>query len=245
MANYNNYSISRGKGKLYLKSAEPKEGYEEVTYGENQKTYHKYVDRIDGVLKYFDTKEAQTKDGKKLQFLEVTFVNGDDYNKVSVPLKNSKGNFTDEVKTLVSALNSSDVGKNMTLTVKKSAWESNGKSGENLNVYLNYVDIKNEEGKGLSTGFIPFAEIPRAVKEEDEDLGTTYDWRPVNKFFAQKIKEIKAKFGETESAPQTPPPAPTKAKEEKVKTALPNQTPQQAFDTTKSFAPDVNDDLPF
>ena len=28
MPNYNNYSISNGKGKLYLKSSEPKEGYE-------------------------------------------------------------------------------------------------------------------------------------------------------------------------------------------------------------------------
>ena len=35
MPNYNNYSISNGKGKLYLKSPEPKEGYEKVTYGTN------------------------------------------------------------------------------------------------------------------------------------------------------------------------------------------------------------------
>lgn len=197
MANYNNYSVSRGKGKLYLKSATPQEGYEEVTYGEGQKTYHKYFDRVEGVLKYFDTKEAQTKDGKKLQFLEVTFINGDDNNKISVPLKNSKGNYTDEVKSLVSALNGAEVGQNMTLTVKKSTWESNGKTGDNLNVYLNYTDRKNEDGKGLSTGFIAFNDIPKAVKEEDEDLGTTYDWKPVNKFWAQKIKEVKAKFETT------------------------------------------------
>ena len=199
MANYNNYSVSRGKGKLYLKSATPQEGYEEVTYGEGQKTYHKYFDRVEGVLKYFDTKEAQTKDGKKLQFLEVTFINGDDNNKISVPLKNSKGNYTDEVKSLVSALNGAEVGENMALTVKKSTWESNGKTGDNLNVYLNYKDRKNEDGKGLSTGFIAFNDIPKAVKEEDEDLGTTYDWKPVNKFWAQKIKEVKAKFENTTS----------------------------------------------
>lgn len=194
MTNYNNYSISRGKGKFYLKSATPQEGYEEVTFGEGQKTYHKYFDRVQGVLKYFDTKEAQTKDGKKLNFLEVTFIDGDNSNKVSVPLKNSKSNYTDEVKALVSALNGADVGEEMQMTVKKSAWEANGKSGENLNVYLNYVNRKNDDGKGLSTGFIAFGDIPKPEKEEDEDLGVSYNWKPVNKFYAQKIKEIKAKF---------------------------------------------------
>ncbi len=229
MANYMNYSISRGKGKFYLKSAEQKEGYEKVTYGtENKVTYHKYFDRVEGVLKYFDTKEAQTSDGKKLQFLEVTFINGEDNNKVSVPLKNSKGNYTDEVKAIVSALNSADIGQNMTMTVKKSTWESNGKSGENLNVYLNYVDRKNDEGKGLSTGFIAFNDIPKALREEDEDLGVTYDWKPVNKFWAQKIKEIKEKFGTTATSPA--------AKEEPKPVT---KTAKEAFDSPSM------DSLPF
>lgn len=204
--NYNNYSISRGKGKFYLKSAEPKEGYEKITYGtDNKVTYHKYFDRVQGVLKYFDQKEATTKDGKRLQFLEVTFIDGEDSNKVSVPLKNSKSNFTDEVKSIVSALDKADVGEEMTMTVKTSSWEKDGKSGENLNVYLNYVNRKNDDGKGLSTGFINHNDIPKAIKEEDEDLGVTYDWKPVNKFYAQKIKEIKAKFdGNTTSQTEVP-----------------------------------------
>lgn len=227
MANYNNYSVSRGKGKLYLKSATPQEGYEEVTYGEGQKTYHKYFDRVEGVLKYFDTKEAQTKDGKKLQFLEVTFINGEDNNKISVPLKNSKGNYTDEVKSLVSALNGAEIGENMTMAVKKSTWEANGKTGDNLNVYLNYVDRKNEDGKGLSTGFIAFNDIPKATKEEDEDLGITYDWKPVNKFWAQKIKEVKAKF------------------DNKTTPTVPTATPEQAFEPSTSFPETQHNDLPF
>lgn len=218
MANYNNYSISRGKGKFYLKSATPQEGYEEVTYGEGQKTYHKYSNRIEGVLKYFDTKEALTKEGKKLQFLEVTFINGDDNNKVSVPLKNSKSNYTDEVKAIVSALNGAEVGHNMTVTLKNTKWEKDNKTGENLNFYMNYVDRKNDEGKGLSTGFINFNDIPKAIKEEDEDLGITWDWKPVNKFYAQKIKEIKEKFENTTSAttPPTTTPAPKQQEEQSV-----------------------------
>lgn len=229
MANYNNYSISRAKGKFYLKSAEPQEGYEKITYGtEGKVTYHKYFDRIQGVLKYFDQKDVQTKDGKKLQFLEVTLVDGDNYNKVSVPLKNSKGNFTDEVKAIVSALNGADVGEEMTMSVKTTPWEKDGKSGENLNVYLNYVNRKNEQGYGLSTGFIPFSEIPQPEKDEDEDLGITWDWKPVNKFWAQKIKEVKSKFENSSST--------SEPKEE---------TNKQQETTTKPEPTEEYDDLPF
>jgi hypothetical protein len=132
----------------------------------------------------------------------LTFIEGDNNNKVSVPLKNSKGNFTDEVKAIVSALNNADFGHNMTATLKTSTWEKNGKTGDNFNFYLNYIDRKNDEGKGLSTGFISFVDVPKAIKEEDEDLGTTWDWKPVNKFYAQKIKEIKERFDNSAPAPQ-------------------------------------------
>lgn len=220
--NYNNYSISSGKGQLYLKSAEPKEGYEKVTYGtDNKVTYHKYFKSITGTLKYFDVKEV-TYQGKTLSFLEVSFIDGDESNKVSVPLKNSKGNYTDDVKALVSALNSAEVGQQYTLSVAKTTTTGkNGKEYNNLNIYINYVNRLGENGKGLSTGFISFNDIPKPDKDEDEDLGTTYDWKPVNKFYAQKIKEIKAKFeaGATTTSTSaatspTQPPATTVYKED-------------------------------
>lgn len=222
MANYNNYSISHSKGKLYLKSADEKEGYEKVTYGtENKTTYHKYFDSTKGILRYFDVKEVEHQ-GKKLSFLELTLIDGEDNNKISVPLKNSKGNYTDEVKALVSALNSADIGEEVTLTPRKTTNTSGGREFTNLNIYMNYVNRKNEEGKGLSTGFISFNDVPKPEKEEDEDLGTSWNWKPVNKFYAQKIKEIQAKF---QNAPATqnseigvPPPKP-KAQEEVVHTA--------------------------
>lgn len=230
MANYHNYSISHSKGKLYLKSAEQKDGYEKVVYGtENKTTFHKYTDSIKGVLKYFDVKEVEFQ-GKKLSFLEVTLVDGEDNNKVSAPLKNTKGNYTDEVKALVSALNSADVGEEVTLTVKKTTSESKGKTYDNLNVYLNYVNRKNEDGKGLSTGFISFNDIPKPEKEEDEDLGISWNWKPVNKFYAQKVKEIKERF-ENGSTTQT---------------QCATKTEEKPVDTTKSFVPDnTADNLPF
>ena len=218
---YKNYSVSLGKGKLYQKSAEPKEGYEKVTYGtDNKITYHKYENSIQGQLKYFDTKEVEYQ-GKKLSFLEVSLIDGDISNKVSVPLKNSKGNFTDEVKALVSALNSAEVGEEVTLSVVKKTNTSNGKEYTNLNFYINYVNRLGENGKGLSTGFIPFSEIPRPEKEEDEDLGVSWNFKPVNKYYAQKIKEVQAKFqGEGSEQPKQEAPK-TKNKKEETHDSLP------------------------
>ncbi len=236
MTTYNNYSISNGKGKLYLKSAEPKEGYEKVTYGtDNKTTFHKYENSIKGVLKYFDTKEVEYQ-GKKLAFLEVSLIDGDVSNKVSVPLKNSKLNYTDEVKAMVSALNSAEIGEEVTLsTVKSTTTAKNGKEYTNLNIYINYVNRLGENGKGLSTGFISFDEIPKPEKEEDEDLGTTWNWKPVNKYYAQKIKELQAKFQSTSTTPQETPNA------QAPKTA----TPSEAFEPVGKLKEEEFNDLPF
>lgn len=235
---YNNYSISLGKGKLYLKSSEPKEGYEKVTYGtDNKVTYHAYKDSIKGVLKYFDTKEVDYQ-GKKLSFLEVTLIDGEVSNKVSVPLKNSKSNFTDEVKALVSALNSAEIGEEVTLAAVKTTTTStkNGKEYTNLNIYINYVNRLGENGKGLSTGFIAFDTIPKPEKEDDEDLGVTWNWKPVNKYYALKIKELQAKF--QEASPSTPSaPTPTNA--------VPTASPAQAFPTMTEPVNKEMDSLPF
>jgi len=198
---YNNYSISYGKGMLYLKSKEPKEGFEKVFYGtDNKVTYHKYAKIIQGVLTKVETKELEF-EGKKLHFMEVTLVDGDTTNRVSTPLKNSKGNYTDEVKSLVSALNGAEFGEVVTLSISKTKSEKTGK--DFLNVYVNYTQRLGENGKGLSTGYIPFDEIPRPEKEEDEDLGVSWNWKPVNKFFAQKIKELESRSLNGSGAPTT------------------------------------------
>jgi len=226
---YNNYSISLGKGKLYLKSSEPKDGYEKVTYGtDNKVTYHAYVNSIKGKLKYFDTKEVEYQ-GKKLSFLEVSLIDGEVSNKVSVPLKNSKMNFTDEVKALVSALNSAEVGEDVALSaVKSTTTGKNGKEYTNLNIYINYVNKLGENGKGLSTGFISFDEIPKPEKEDDEDLGVTWNWKPVNKYYAQKIKELQAKFKNSPSESSTPAPQPSAPAPQKGKVEMSAHIPDPA-----------------
>ena len=233
--NYNNFSISAGKGRLYLKSKTPQEGYEKVTYGTNGEnvTYHKYVDLIKGKPTNFEVKEISY-EGKTLKFLELTLTDGDDSNKVSVPLKNSKGGYTDEVRNLLSAMNGLELGEDVTLSVKSTtATGKNGKDYKNLNIYINYVNRLCENGKGLSTGFIAYSDIPAPEKKLVAG-DTVYDWTPQTEFFYTKLQEIQGRFqnGVTQQPQQT----------EAPKNAVPTATPEQAFEAPK---PQAETRLPF
>lgn len=233
MTNYNNFSISAGKGRLYLKSKTPQEGYEKVTYGTNGEsvTYHKYVDSIKGKPTNFEVKEISY-EGKTLKFLELTLTDGDDSNKVSVPLKNSKGGYTDEVRSLLSAMNGLELGEDVTLSVKSTTTTGkNGKDYKNLNIYINYVNRLGENGKGLSTGFIAYSDIPAPDKKVVAG-DTVYDWTPQTEFFYTKLQEIQGRFqnGVAQQPQQT----------EAPKNAVPTATPEQAFE-----APKVEQKLPF
>lgn len=210
---YSNYSISSGKGKLYLKEKQPTPGYEEVSYGtEGKKTYHQYHDSIKGTPKYFDVKEVQY-DGKTLKFMELSLVDGDVSNKVSVPLKNTKGGYTDESRALISALNGLDLGEEVTLTVKTTTTPGkNGKEYKNLNIYINYVNRLGENGKGLGTGFIAYSDIPAPI-EKIVAGDKTWDWSPQTEFFYSKLGEIQAKF-QNPQPPQKQEPTPYKGKQE-------------------------------
>jgi membrane-associated protease RseP (regulator of RpoE activity) len=236
--NYNNYSLSAGKGKLYLKEKTPTQGYEEITYGtEGKKTYHKYENSIKGIPTFFGTKEVQY-DGKTLRFLEFTLVDGDVSNKLSVPLKN-KGGYTDEVKALLSAMSGLDLGEEITLTPTSSvSTGKNGKEYKNLNIYINYVKRLGENGKGLSTGYIDFNDIPKPVSKVVAG-DTTWDWEAQTVFYWEKLTEIENRFkGTTSSTSQDS----TPTQEKKPVTA----TPAQAFELTSDFVEEEeDDDLPF
>lgn len=216
MTKYNNFSISAGKGKLYLKEKQPTVGFEEITYGtEGKKTYHQYHNSIKGVPKYFDIKEVQY-EGKTLKFLELTLIDGDTSNKVSVPLKNIRGSYTDEVKSMLSALNGLELGEEVTLSTKNTTTTGkNGKEYKNLNIYINYVNRLGENGKGLSTGFIPYTEIPAADKKVVAG-DTQWDFSQQTEFFYTKLQEIQAKFqnGQSETSTAPTPAEPTSTKQE-------------------------------
>lgn len=236
MAKYNNYSISSGKGKLYLKEKQPTPGFEEITYGtEGKKTFHQYSDSIKGVPKYFDVKEVAY-EGKTLKFMELTLIDGDVSNKISVPLKNAKGNYTDEVKALLSALNGLELGEEVTLSTKATTTTGkNGKEYKNLNIYINYVNRLGENGKGLSTGFIAYSDIPAPEKKVVAG-DTVYDWTPQTEFFYTKLGEIQAKFqnGSSATPSQIPP-----------KNQVPQGSPKEAFEPATTTKKEDYSNLPF
>lgn len=204
---YNNYSISSGKGKLYLKSKTPQEGFEKVTYGTNGEsiTYHKYADSIKGFPSLFEVKEI-THEGKTLKFVELTLTDGEVLNKVSVSLKNTKGGYTDETRALLSALNGLTLGEEVTLTTKATTTTGkNGKEYKNLNIYINYINILGENGKGQTTGFIPYTEIPAPI-EKIVAGDKVWDWTPQTEFFYSKLGEIITKFQNVPTQSTTPTP---------------------------------------
>ena len=190
---YNNFSISSGKGKLYLKEKQPTQGYEEVSYGtEGKKTYHKYFNSIKGIPSYLESKEVQF-DGRTLRFLELTLIDGDISNKVSVSLKN-KGGYTDEVKLLLSALDGLEMGEEVTLSTAKTSYKNKkGEDKEQLNIYINYVNRLGENGKGLSTGYISFTDIPKPTSKVVAG-DTTWDWTEQTEFYYAKLTSILEKF---------------------------------------------------
>lgn len=223
--NYYNYSISTSKGKLYLKEKSPKEGYEEIIYGsEGKKTYHKYSDSIKGTPKNLEVKEI-TYEGKVLKFLELTLMDGEDSNKVSAPLKNVKGNYTDEVKAILSALNGLKLGEEVTFTTKATTTTGkNGKEYKNLNIYINYLNILGENGKGQGTGFIAYADIPSPL-EKMVAGDKVWDFSPQTEFYYSKLGEIITRFNSTTlSSPQ-------------------EQTPKQNI--PKVETPEASNELPF
>lgn len=197
---YYNFSVSKKKAQFYLKESQPTEGYQEVTYGEGKKTYHKYFKRVQGVPVYFGTKEVEY-EGRTLKFLEFTLQNGEDFNKISVPLKN-KGGYTDEVRKLVSVLNGADLNEEIVLSMRNNKYTNKkGVEKEDLQIYGNYVNRKDEDGRGESTGFIPYDEIPQPIQKTVAG-DVVWDWTPQTEFYYQKIQEIEERFkNKNETAP--------------------------------------------
>jgi len=242
--NYFNYSLSSGKGKLYLKEKAPKEGYEEVTYGtEGKKTYHKYVNSIKGLPTYLESKEVQH-DGRTLKFLELTLVDGEDANKLSLPLKNKSG-YTDEVKALLSALDGLELGEEVSLNPSLNHYTTKtGAEKSNVQIYINYTGRLGENGKPLSTGYIPFTDIPKPTSKVVAG-DTTWNWEEQTEFYWNKLTAIEARFKNQTTSASTQAPKPA-AKESAPKNAVPTATPQQAFEPAKSFTPDnTENELPF
>ena len=237
--NYENYSFSWKKGKFYLKSKTPLEGYEEITYQDKKSkepkmlvTYHKYVDSIEGVVSRVEVKEFTF--GK---FLNVSLkVNDDTFATVQVPYKDKYG-YSRETKAFVGALDTLKKGERVVVNPKISTFtKGNGKEGSSLTIWINYVNIKDENDKNVSTGFIKFEDIPKAIKGEKRGE-VTYDNEPISDFFYAKLEKLFTEYGKSTTSEttstETKPEAKKKTKDAPVEANM-------AFDLG-----DDDDDLPF
>lgn len=198
---YINLSISKKESKFYQKSKEPKDGYVKILYGTDNKevTYHKYQNSAKGVPTSFEQKNIEY-DGRTLRFLELTLYDEetDTQTKISVNSKNKSG-YTDEVRKLVSALNSAEAGRSITFTIVPNTYTN--KKGEKVstyNIYGNYNDENGENGKPLSTGFIKFEDIPKG--ESKEVAGdVVWDYTKQTEFYYERILEISTRFANQNS----------------------------------------------
>lgn len=209
---YINLKISGKNGKMYESSKEVKEGYVEVKYGKDnlETTYHKYYDKIEGEFSGFGISEMKSEKAN-ITMLNVKIKGTEDIYTISVPLKTTYGGISDSAKALISSFNNAKPNHGYSVTTFTKKNEYNGKTYDNQVVYVNSLTEMGDNGKGLSTGFIPFSEIPRAKREDDGLGGVTYDNKEVNLFFGAKIREISAKF-EGEVKPATDAPEPKTAK---------------------------------
>lgn len=208
--NYFNFKISAKRGEFYQSSKTPREGFEEVIYQEVKKTYHKYQRTLFGVVHSVASKEF-IYEGKTIKLLEVSLKDGDNLYQISTQLKNTRGNYSDEAKALISALDGYQAGEPVTISLAyKSSQGKDGKTYNNCNVYINYQNILNDAGKGQSTGFIPYDQIPKPEKKEVAGE-VVYNHEAQLVFFFEKLQVLSSKFKAAEQAPRQETTAPTPA----------------------------------
>jgi hypothetical protein len=190
---------------------------------------------MQGIPKNLALKEIEF-EGRKLRFLEFTLLEDNDIeNKVSMNLKN-KGGYTDEVKLMVSSLYYLTLGEPVTFTPKKDSYTNKrGELKDQLKIYINYINILGENGKGKGSGFIPYNEIPIPIKEEKYGE-TVWNWDEQTGFYYNRLNEIIARFNAGASS--------TQPFETPLAAVAKNTT--QAFKPTAVEANDLKpDDLPF
>lgn len=227
------------KGTFYLsQDTDGGQGWEKQEFknpqtGEAMTKYHKNIS-IEGELVYVGLKE----DKFKGNCMSVLIKGENETFSLEVPVLDTKGiKATNQYfNSLVGALETLEKGEKIKMFVNNKNEDKEG------HLYKNIVVLRMDNT--LVKSNFQFSEVPKWESEKTkDDFGketTIYNPKPSNKFYIDKLLALVEKYKKTESSTSTPTP-----KQEKVKTALPNQTPQQAFDTAKSFVVDNNDDLPF
>lgn len=236
---YINLSLDFKKAKFVEKSKEPKEGFERNDWTFHDRTgtnYRRFINSISGVVTNVREEKVDF-GGRSNTFLKV-FVKDNitgDTNVVSVDLWGKYGMESD-AKTLLGGLRGMIVGEEVTITPKENLYTNKkGVEKKSLNVYINYKNIQNDDGKSSSTGYIPYDEVPKLDKVEKHGK-VTWNSDKVDDFYYNILKSLETKFENNSTA---------NTQNNNSSNNVPTASPQDAFSTTLESKVDEHDDLPF
>lgn len=220
-------------GYFYIKSNEPKEGYEEITLKEGGKTYHKlFKETDDGVVDYIAIEERNFPSGK-VKLVSIAIDSGDGIDKVSFQLFKNKGGLSDYAKGLAVVLPNLDYNRKVNIAASK---KRNDRDFLNQFLFFNYIDGEEPKYPSPAHRYGKEGDIPSGVKTEvmgavKWDFSAQDDY--LYKILESEIERFKVIKGEKV------------AEAPKVKEAVeePTKNPEPA---TASVATDEEpDDLPF
>jgi len=192
--NYKNLRFKWGNGKFVESAKQPSEGFQKIEYTDpdsktDKVTYHKFHDEVSGIISSVGMNETHFG-----TFLRVNVKTGtDEITSIQVPYENQYG-FSRETKALISSLRDYKLGEDVTIKpVVKTFTRRNGNEGKDVNFYINYKNIMNDEGKPATTGYIKFDELPELEKEEKRGK-TTYNSDKQMDFYYEVLQKVVADF---------------------------------------------------
>jgi len=218
------------------------EGYEKVEYthvasGEQRVTYHKYVDKVEGVLSKIETKTLPFG-----TYLNVSFYDkeSNSLNTIQTPLEDKYG-YTQVVQALMNSLANYKIGEQVAVSVSIKDNEYTNKAGElkknkQITFWVNYANILTDAGKNDRPPFLDYATIPKLEKVEKRGQ-TSYNTDARDDFYYEMIGKIEAQLlvGRTERQAEY---------EAKNASNATNATPPTPKEAVTTFASE-DDDLPF
>lgn len=244
---YKNLTLNFKKAQFVETSKEPKEGFERNDWTMNDKSgtnYKKFYKNVKGVVTTIKEDKVNF-NGREVNLLKVMLdeSGSSDIISLAFELWGDYGMDSDAMNML-GALRGMEKGEEVTITpVARLYTNRKGVEKKAINIYINYVNKLNEEGKGLSTGFIPYDEVPKLESEEKRGR-TVYNSDARDDFYYDILKDLSQKFvyegnnsNENTSAPSQP--------TEDEGQGLPQVSPTDAFEPATNFKPEEHDDLPF
>lgn len=234
-----NYLRINKDGLLYIKSDEPKEGYEEVKLQNGNSTFHKTFSATeDGKLSYIGITEKEFKSGK-VKLLELVIEGETMSDKLSFELFKQNGGLSSYVKNIATLLPNLDFSERINIVPSR---KKNDRGYAEGNLFINYSDRQGEDS------YVKFAhmygekgDIPSGIKVTAVDGSERYDFKDQDtylyKILLEQIERFKTFKGVNTANENTPKPsAPAKS-----------TTPSTPVEATSKIeaSGEEHDDLPF